>query len=31
MTLLCSIEELLREFRAGRLFSYQQVVAMSRN
>ena len=31
MTLLCSIEELLREFREGRLFSYQQVVAMSRN
>lgn len=30
VTLLCSIEELLREFREGRLFSYQQVVAMSR-
>lgn len=30
VTMLCSIEELLREFREGRLYSYQQVVAMSR-
>jgi hypothetical protein len=30
VTMLCSIDELLREFREGRLFSYQQVVAMSR-
>lgn len=30
VTLLCSIEELLREFREGRIYSYQQVVSMSR-
>jgi hypothetical protein len=30
VTMLCSIETLLREFREGRLYSYQQVVAMSR-
>lgn len=30
MTMLCSVAELLAEFREGRLYSYQQVIDMSR-
>lgn len=30
MTMLCSVADLLREFHEGRLYSYQQVIDMSR-